>query len=455
MMAINKMSFVAAGLLLLLILNNIKAFEIDDTLKMFGQSKPVECVDTNSPTDSWITLAWITLMVGVVFNALLVILSGALSTPKYSEFIKGGIWGLVETAAILSIFSLAFIGLKEWGDGNLDNARAYSAIVRNTVIFQFTLEIVGSTVLGFISRQQPPIKMHGAKALGITYQIAPMLRPLFDGIGLMVQLLAASLAEWIGHEFFLCFIKTNMLGLLLPIGIFLRALGIRGGGNALIGMAIALYFVYPYLMVQVGEMLSKYFVESNKAMEGKEPLHIVNACNQDKPICCIGGDPLPASMNEPFLKNGRGWETNINDRLSRDEILHGEMVLSVGQGIVKIPAVSGNGKMCMYNIASGRAFGGFMEVLDTLGFWTLPAGAAGIAGLNYLSKNFNLSWLFIWLLVPLVMFVMYTLHDMLFFLFVVSLIMPIMMIFITITLAKEIAKVLGTEIDLSSLEKLI
>ena len=42
-----------------------------------------------------------------------------------------------------------------------------------------------------------------------------------------------------------------------------------------------------------------------------------------------------------------------------------------------------------------------------------------------------------------------------YFVFVVTIIAPIFMIFVTLTLAKEIAKVLGTEIDLSSLEKLI
>jgi len=55
----------------------------------------------------------------------------------------------------------------------------------------------------------------------------------------------------------------------------------------------------------------------------------------------------------------------------------------------------------------------------------------------------------------MLIFLFSSIYEVIFFVFVVSLLLPILVLFVCITAAKEITKALGTEIDLSSLEKLI
>ncbi|MFA6489068.1 MAG: hypothetical protein WCT52_00120 [Candidatus Micrarchaeia archaeon] len=449
-MAVTKTKIAVALFLLLTMVSVAHSGIFTDIGTLFGNSKTLECTVTESPL-VWIVLAWISLVLGVFLNAIVTMLGGVLGGQKYNQFLKGGLWGIVETAAILAIFSGAFAGLQEYGTANLDTARAYSTVIRNTVIFDFTLMMAGSTALSFISRQAPNVRISAFKAFPLGFQFAPMFRPLFDGLGTMVQMLAAAIAEWVAHEFVLCFIKTSMLSLLLPIGIFLRAFGFKGAGNALMGLAIALYFIYPFLMIQVGEMLNNYFARTN---EPWDPLESWPSCAGAAPICCTttSGSVIPANTSALFIKNGPNWESDLNQRLDAIEVGRGDIFLSIDK---RVPVV-GTGTFCTYNTGISRSYGSLLDGLGVLGFWTLPIGA-GLVGLANLAilKWVNLSWVAFSLAPLMIAFLLNSAYDIVFFVFIVSIVLPLMMVFITITMAKEIAKVLGTEIDLSALEKLI
>ena len=451
-MAVTKTKIAAALLLLVLMLGIAhSAFIPSDIGSLFGQYQSLDC--SVEPSNLvWLALAWLALAVGVFFNSGVAVLNGVLGGQKYTQFLKNGLWGLVETAAILSIFSGAFIGLHEYGRANIDTARAYSTVIRNTVLMDFTLMMAGSTALSFISRQAPNIRISAFRAFPIGFQFAPMFRPLFDGLGIMVQMLAASIAEWVAHEFIFCFIKTSLLSTIFPIGIFLRAFGFKAAGNALIGLSLALYFVYPFLMIQVGEMLNNYFTHAN---EPWDPLHVWPVCAGSTPICCISslGAVQPPDMNAPYIKNGPDSATQISQRLSTPEIIQGDVILAIDG---RIP-VAGHGTFCTYNTGVSRSYAHLLDSLGGLnGFWTLPVGAVGIAALNMLMlKYVNLSWVALSLAPIMIAFLLNSAYDIVFFVFIVSVLLPLLMVFITITMAKEISKVLGTEIDLSALEKMI
>ena len=87
-----------------------------------------------------------------------------------------------------------------------------------------------------------------------------------------------------------------------------------------------------------------------------------------------------------------------------------------------------------------------MQTIGTL----LGAGA-----LATVLDFFNVSFLFVTIIPFAMAFAVSTVYEALFFVFIVSLVLPIFAIFITLTMAKEIAGALGTQIDLSSLEKII
>ena len=116
----------------------------------------------------------------------------------------------------------------------------------------------------------------------------------------------------------------------------------------------------------------------------------------------------------------------------------------------------GTGSFCAFNTVLPNlweAIGG-MDPYNLVSLGTL--GAVGISGATYtILKLFNINFVSIALLPPFTTFVLAAVYEAVYFLFIVSVLLPIFTIFITITIAKEIAKVLGTEIDLSSLEKLI
>jgi hypothetical protein len=391
-------------------------------------------------------------MVGVVFQAMLSILSGVLGGQKYNEFFKGGVWGIVETAGMLSIFTLAFAGLGEFGTKNIDTARAYSAIIRNNIMLDFGAMVVSSTVFSFVARQTPPIRMPAVRVFGMGFQLSPMFRPIFDALGLMVQLLAAAIAEWSGQEIFLCFIKTNMLAVIIPIGFFLRAFGLRGGGNALLAIGITLYFIYPYLMTTFGEMITNYVINDSG-------LNAANSAHQscvDRPICCLQAtQPVPIGSNRAFVKNGPDWANDPSQRLDAEDITKGDALTVIDFPIVPITGQFG-GSTCFYNTGLAYAYSQTIGKLDGWGVVGTGGGLLfGVLSGNYLSKRFNLSFLMVSLVGLFGAFVIYSSYEITFVLFIASLVVPILLIFITITAAKEIAKALGTEIDLSSLEKLI
>ncbi|MCX8198182.1 MAG: hypothetical protein N3F07_03255 [Candidatus Micrarchaeota archaeon] len=446
-MAPGKAKFLAAFFLsLFAFMATTNAIDFAELGKLFKTNQANSCIQTSSSPMHWIALSWLTLMMGVFFMSAAMILSGAFSIQKYSDYIKGGLWGIFETAGLLSIFTLAFAGLWEYGIRNIDTARAYSSVIRNTLSFDFGMVIVGTTIFSFMSRQSPQIRIPGFQAFGLSFQLSPMFRPIFDGLGMMVQLLAGAVAAWTANEFLLCFIKTDMLILLMPLGFFLRAFGIKAGGNALLGMALSLFFIYPFMIIAVGQMVSDYYV--NEMLAASTP-HIWPACLSGKPICCAPTDAVPSSWDEPFLPNGNNWRSDLSHRISQERVILGNVILSL-HGVFQ------GGSICVFNTGLARTYGTFLSVVQSWGLPTFAGLAGGVAGLNFLfAKYVGLSWITVVLLPVMAVFMFSSMYEIVFFVFVVSILLPILILFVCLTAAKEITKALGTEIDLSALEKLI
>jgi len=400
----------------------------------------------------WSGLSLIAIMVGLVWAIIGQVLGGTFGGPKYNEFVKGMIWGSVETAALLGLFTAMFSVLWPFGVANIDKARAYAVLAKNTASFDFGLMLMANMLTGFITNLNTSFKIPGAVFITVGFQVAPMFKPIIDILGVAMQLITTAVALWNAQEFLLCFVKSNMLLILLPAGFFLRGFGLKAGGNALIGIALSTYFIYPLMINMLGQIVTDHLTTEIQTTAGGTD-HPWLGC-VDNPICCVvPGGAKPGDLNENFLPNGPNWQSSLSDRIS---------VEKVNQGIFDMKydnqAQSGAGtanNWCMYNTVFANAYKAiFADKIMAGGFWTF-AGGAGAMTVSAILKYMNIGWLAVFLMVPISVFTFYTMGDIMYFVFIVTIIAPIFMVFVTLTLAKEIAKVLGTEIDLSSLEKLI
>lgn len=169
-----------------------------------------------------------------------------------------------------------------------------------------------------------------------------------------------------------------------------------------------------------------------------------------RPIKCVGiATAQPPTLQEPFIPNGheQDWIGNTQYRLSPVKLLEENgALLPYNLATVR--------SYCVYSTSLARTYSFVFHKLGGAGI-ALLAGGMGIGALSYLASFFNVSYVFIAALIPMVAFAMNALYETVFFVIIVSMVLPIFMIFITLTIAKEFAKLLGTEIDLSAIEKIL
>ena len=392
------------------------------TEALFTTPQAVSC--STGGSISWIPLSFVAILLGFVIQAGVWVLSGVLGTAKYQGYMRHGMWGLVECTALLAVLSMSMVGLMEFGVDNINTARAYSVIIRNTVAGNFGMTMLSLVPISFLTNVSPTLRPFSKlPALAISIQVAPMFKPIYDTLGMLLQLMTVSIVQWMAHEFLLCAVKDSMLTMLLPAGLFLRAYGLRAGGNALIGLALSLYFVYPYMIIQIGQIVTEHVQTDTGA----------------RPIICVpSAAAAPGELSIP----------NSDSSISVSRVLNGPIWFNFQRG----PTI---GTGCAYNTLLGSVYSVFRDSVDNLDIGS-GLGAAGITGVIYvLAKTHNLQFLSLALLQPLTTLTQMISYETIYFLFIVSIVLPIFTVFICITLAKEIAKVLGTEIDLSALEKII
>ncbi|MFA6214127.1 MAG: hypothetical protein WC717_02510 [Candidatus Micrarchaeia archaeon] len=453
MAKISRLSIAAAALLALLMLAGRLHPALFDSL--ISPSMALSSCSTALPYDEardrlaeWVGLSLIATMVAVVWAIIGQVLTGAFSGQKYNEFIKAMLWGAVETAALLGLLTALFSTLWTYGNDSLDKASAYAVLAKNTVSFDFGLMLGANFIAGFITNMNPQFKIPGPAYMTVSLQIAPMFKPILDILGVTMQLITTAVLMWSAQEFLLCFIKTNMLVVLLPAGFFLRGFGLKAGGNALIGIALSLFFIYPHMIIMSGEIVSSQMEDDLYTGEGATAHVWENTC-VNRPICCLK-DAQPDDLGDPFIPNGAD-AASLEGRLSPYKVSHGvfDMRYTDGQS-------GGSGpNFCIYNTILSNVYKAtFMDKIMKLDVWTFAGGAVIFTTAKML-RYMNVSWMSTSLMIPLLLFSLYAIIEMVYFVFIMTMMVPLFILFVTLTLAKEIAKVLGTEIDLTALEKII
>ena len=114
MAKISKWSIALAGLLSLLVFaGTVHPLDLSG---VFASSALTSCgvASNQNPYDrvvEWAGLSLVALMVGLMWAIIGQVLGGTFGGPKYNEFVKGMIWGGIETAALLGLFTALFIYL--------------------------------------------------------------------------------------------------------------------------------------------------------------------------------------------------------------------------------------------------------------------------------------------------------------------------------------------------------
>jgi hypothetical protein len=161
------------------------------TDQIFSPPSSVSCSYEPGDSDNWIILSLVALMVGLMIAAGMYALSGVLNTPKLQSYLRDKLWDFVETFVLVALIGSAwFLGLGAYGRENIDTARAYSVIIRNTMMLDFAIVVGGSIIFSFFANVTPMLHPFGDKlGLYLSFQLAPMFRPVFDLLGILIQML--------------------------------------------------------------------------------------------------------------------------------------------------------------------------------------------------------------------------------------------------------------------------
>ena len=416
-----KSRFFLAGIALFILLiglsfadSNLLGFILPDTFFLILQAPPISNGALLAPDTSWLPLSLTALAFSFMLAAAGYALSGLMG-PRLLAWSRQNVYAAGKSALII-IFIFAGFHLTncQYGGGTstggwcvgfvqLQSSINFAETVRNTMAYEFSTMTAITASLSTLLNITPYFRPAGI--IGISFSLSPAFRPLFDALGLMLSLLSVALGEWFVQIWLLVFIKTRMLSIFVPIGLFLRGIGIQRGGDALIAIAIGFFFVYPF-MLNVSAVAIQNYLQSE------------------------------------FVGQGRIFEdTQGNWFASFDECVdHGAKSSSV---------LPGSATVCFFKLSTTGALTyvkSFTSSIGGLGPSLLVAGLVQFFT-GALPAALIISFVAFYLLAII--------KASLFYILVVSIIIPLFILFITLTLIAEIAKFLGTQMDFSAFEKLI
>ncbi|HQT45152.1 MAG TPA: hypothetical protein PLO51_04180 [Candidatus Micrarchaeota archaeon] len=271
---------------------------------------------------------------------------------------------------------------------HLYKANEYASMVQWTMLSNFISLNVFNIVLSVYGSLQINIRPGG---FGISFSIAPLFRPIMDGMGLIMNFLVGAWGEWAAQVFLLDFISKQMLAIFLPLGVFLRAFPFtRSAGGAIIALAIGLYFVYPVCLI------------ANKAIADA---HYGSYMDQNGNLNCHITPVTPCFYDIQIKQSIKDFASSM--------------------GVI----AGGIGGASLFTYLVGIKSYGLLALAG-------PAFSAAILvalGMILYNFVFQLSYIIL----------------------IMSLILPIFNLFILMTSIREIAKFLGSDLNISALLRLI
>lgn len=360
------------------------------------------------PDTSWFNLSMLALLINYLIAALGYILAGMLG-PKVSAWSKQLIYANTKSLIIVLFIFAGFSittcsshggsssqGIVCVGFLQIERAISFVETVRNTIMLEFGTLTATTASLSLVLNITPYLRPAGI--IGISFSLSPAFRPLFDILGILLSLLSAATGEWFVQTWLLVFIKSRMLSILLPLGIFLRAFGMRGGGDALIAIAVGFFFVYPFMLNASAYAIERYL----QAEYGP-------------------GDVVQSSDGQAYSSF---WQcTDASTRKGSSILCYFKLATKGALENVK--------SLLKYIELEG---GLLIFALMMLFAGALPTAAAISFAILYFLALLKVS---------------------IFYVVIVSIVIPVFIFMVVLAFIKELSAFLGTPIDLSAFEKLI
>lgn len=356
-----------------------------------------------APDYSWVGLSFFTILILALFATVGYMMSSVFGA-KVKAFCTDMLKNQAKSVVILLIVAGAFVAVEQApkdslmfvGFFQIDNAINFAATVRNTIIYEFVTLTSITAILSSLANITPYFRPAGM--IGISFSLAPAFRPIFDSLGLMLSSLSVAVGAWYVQLWFLVFVQTRLMAIVMPIGLFLRCFGLDRPGNVLIAIAIGFYFVFPFVLNVNAIALENYL----RAEFGEE---IYQSSDSESQFYDTWGACFSHSSNS---------------------------------------AVAGT--ECFYRLSTSGALSFLGEYIANAGWENLLI--FGLMQLLTGSLVASLGTAF------LGMFLFSLMSATAYYVIVVSILMPLFNIFLTLTVIKEITRYLGTEIDLSAFEKI-
>jgi hypothetical protein len=159
------------------------------------------------------------------------------------------------TDAMVSIILIVLVGLAYFQSGGPDyipllRGMEYVSTVISLTVNSYFFMMVMNWMMHFMMGVTIPLDILsqvGNRMMSIS--LDKILSPVVTLITILSTYSNLVVGEFITKLGLLCFVRSSMFYIMLPLGFFLRGFGIgKGAGNAIIALCIALHFFYPIML---------------------------------------------------------------------------------------------------------------------------------------------------------------------------------------------------------------
>lgn len=304
---------------------------------------------------------------------------------------------IIITVLLVLIFGGMFMAVGGTNYGFIRNSMKFTKdIVLEASTYILILSFLNSIIV-LLSQLSVPLPFNADYVFAITINFQQAVKPLIDASFTIAGFYSFLLSEWTSKFFILCFMRFYAYPILIPLGILLRSFNFtRGAGNALIAITLSFFFVYP-IMLSFNYALYKSTL-GKLSLYKLEPVRQV-MYNIGPIILYIGGISLGKNIFSKLISGKMPW---IKDFLNKPSISTGALKFLSG-------IVAKTGQLTILIV-------GLMITI------------------NYITKI---------LIQSVNLIVIY------------SFILTALNIYVTLVLAQEISRHLGTEIELSAFMKVL
>jgi len=347
---------------------------------------------------SWIGLALVVIFGMYMAIALLYMVATGLGMPGLLAWCKNELFQITATAIMVFMLAFAITGADEIsrsftasGNTAMVEAQDYMLCQTQTMWSTYNLLIVSTAPLQILYSSTIHIR---PMKMGFSLQPAKFLQPIMDNVGIAITMLTS--ATWASKLIYnvLLFAGDTMLLVFLPLGVLLRSVPFtRSIGGALIAIAVSFYIALP-AAVLINSMVYEE--------------HYGAPCVPNR----AGGYWAPERLQAVIGGFGHYF---VNAGLAGTE--------------GTAPAVFGKAGLISYLLLAVMFGGSIMG-----GFWWLISGAV-IGAL--------ISWFLAWA------------REVVFLVVILGFAGMVLDYMITFTFARELGKILGADINLGALMKIL